>query len=140
MTTRSVTLILIVLLLSCRNEGQVPGKYKKRLLAFSVHKSILLEQPGDTAMYKSPGFGSLWTHFNKINARTVGDTLLVDVNTELSATLEYEGGIEFARDTLFLYAKCLDKELNRTTQHSTLSYKIDAKGQGFKEIEFKELK
>jgi hypothetical protein len=139
MTKKWLTLILIVSLLSCRNEDQVLQKYKKGLLDFSVHKSTLLQQPADTTNDKSHGFGSLWTHFNKINAKTVGDTLYVDVNTGLSATLKYEGGIEFAGDTLFLYAKCLDKELKRIIQHSTLSYKIDAKGQGFKEIEFKEL-
>jgi hypothetical protein len=62
----------------------------------------------------------------------------VDVNVEILTPLNYDGGFEVARDTLFLYAKRLDKPDTKETVHSTLTYKILSKGLTYNEVEFKE--
>lgn len=83
-------------------------------------------------------FGALWVGLNKINVNTNKDTLIIDVNVELSIPLNYDGGFEVIRDTLFLYANRLGKANSKETVHSTLTYKILSKVLTYKEIEFKE--
>ena len=121
---------------SCGQGDNLPDKFKAGLFEFRVNKSKVSEQiAGD----KPLDFGALWVGFNKINARQSQDTLILDVNIELSTPLNYEGGFEVTRDTLFLYARRLNKTDTKETVHSTLTYKISSKGLTYKEIEFKEL-
>ena len=140
MTIKDLTLILITLLTACRDNSRLPDSLKKGLLDFSLSESSVTRQLSDTANNKTLDLGALWTGLNKINARTSHDTLIVDVNIELPRTANYDGGIEFVNDTLFLYAKRLDQIDIKETVHSTLTYKISTNGQLYKEIEFKELK
>ena len=136
MATKLFKLIIIVAFASCGQSDKLSGKFKTGLLDFSVNKSNVLRQleNGETSE-----FGALWTGLNKINVRTSHATLIVDVNVELSPSLDYDGGFELARDTLFLYAKRLDQTDTIETVHSTLSYKISAYGLKYKEIYFKRL-
>lgn len=137
---RLLTILNILLLPSCSSKDNLPNDLKQGLLDFSVNKSIVTRQLEDTTNGKTMESVSLWVGFNKLNARVNLDTLFVDVNVELSSTLNYDGGIDFVRDTLFLYAKNLDKMPTKETVHSTLTYKISTQGRTYKEIEFKELK
>lgn len=132
------SIIIILFLISCEYNNKVPDKFKKDLLDFNIY-----EWDGtvkDTSQGKSIEFGMLWSGFNKINTYLIGDTLFINVNTPLSKPLIYDGGCEYLKDTLFLYAKKLENKESKDTVHSNLYYKIFVKGRTYKEIEFKELK
>ena len=135
MTTKLLQLIIILSLTSCGQGDKPPDKFKAGLLDFKVKKSEVSEQLEGN---KPLDFGALWVGFNRINANTNHDTLIIDVNVNLSTSLNYDGGFEVVHDTLFLYAKRLDKTHSKKTVHSTLTYKIVSKGLTYKKIEFKE--
>lgn len=135
MTTKLLKCLTILIFASCEQNGKLPESFKIGLIDFSVSKSRITQQ---IESGKTLEFGTLWSGFNKINTKSNQDTLIVDVNVELSTTLNYDGGFEVARDTLFLYAKRLERTDIKETVHSTLIYKILLKGQTYKEIEFKE--
>jgi hypothetical protein len=137
MTIKFFIPIVILAFASCRQSDKLSDKFKTGLINFSVSKSHVTQQLENDMPLE---FGALWMGFNKINVRTNHDTLIADVNVELSTSLNYDGGFELIGDTLFLYAKCLDNEQNKKTVHSTLNYKISSTGLQYKEIDFKELK
>lgn len=136
MMTKIFILITVLALASCWQDARLPDKFKTGLLDFKVKKSTAIEQIENGNLLD---MGALWTGFNRMNIRTNQDTLTIDVNIELSTPLNYDGGYEVARDTLFLFAKRLDKADAKENIHSTLTYKISSKGLTYKEIEFKEL-
>ena len=128
----------IFYLVSCGQNNKLSDDLKKGLLAFDVNHSAITEQLADTVPRTDKNLGLLWGGLNEINAKKNQDTLLVDVNIDLSTPLKYDGGFEVIRDTLFLYAKQLDKTDNKELVHSTLTYKILSKGLTYSEIAFKE--
>ena len=125
--------------IACGHNNSIPDQYREDLLDFKANPSKVMQQldrqTGDSSLIIS----SLWTTFNRINSKTNKDTIYADVNMELSKNLNYEGGCEFSNDTLFLYARNRDEQKSVETIHSTLSYKILAKGRSYKSVEFKEL-
>lgn len=136
MMAKFLILNAILAFLSCRQIDKLPDKFKDGLLDFSVNKSRIIQQ---IEKGKPLEFGELWTGFNKINVKTSQDTLIIDVNVELLTPLNYDGGYEVAGDTLFLYAKRIDKTDSKETVHSTLTYKILSKGLTYNEVDFKPL-
>src|ERR1043165_8348069 len=100
MTTRPFQIFIILAFTSCGRGDKLPDKYKTGLIDFNTSISKVTQQveKGETLE-----FGSLWSGFNKINATTNVDTLILQVNTELSKSSTYDGGFEVVRDTLFLY-------------------------------------
>lgn len=135
MKTKLLKLIIILSLTSCGHGEKLPDKFKIGLIDFKVKKSAAIEQ---IESGKTLDFGALWVGFNRINAKGNQDTLIFDVNVNLSISLNYDGGFEVVRDTLFLYAKRLDITNSKETVHSTLTYKILSKGLTYREIVFKE--
>jgi len=129
---------MILSFASCGQNDKLHDSFKIGLVDFSVSKSRITKLLENDKTLESLEFGGLWNGFNKINVKTTSDTIYVDVNVELSTPLNYDGGFEVAHDTLFLYAKRLEKIDTKKTVHSTLKYIILSKGLTFKEVEFKE--
>ncbi|MEZ4805199.1 MAG: hypothetical protein R2852_06885 [Bacteroidia bacterium] len=134
--TINFKLFILLALTSCNQINKLPDKYKDGLLEFTVNPSKVTQ---DLKRGKATEFGALWIGFNRINIRKVKDTLIAEINVELTSTSNYDGGFELKGDTLFFYAKCLDKEKNKEQVHSTLTYKIKSSHLKYKEVEFKEM-
>ena len=138
MKVKTFTLVLIITLMACGHDNLLPDSLKKNLIDFSTSESSVTMQVNGAPIQLD--FGRLFGVFNKINVEKKHDTLSVDVHVELAKKGSYDGGIEFLRDTLFLYAKRVDYTDIKETVHSTLHYTISTNSQQYKEIEFKELK
>ncbi len=130
-----IFLILIFLLfISCETKDKLPKNLKIGLVEFYVKESLISQQ---LKVGKNLDLGSLWINFNQINFKLRTDTLIFDVNVELNTLLIYDGEFEIIQDTLFLYAKSLEKTDEIKTTHSTVTYKILSNGLNFREVKFK---
>lgn len=136
-----LTILLIILISSCKNENIIPLELKKGLVEFYVQPNKIEEYFNDSSGGKTLKFGDLWINANKININSNLDTIIADVNIFVKKKLNYDGGYEFSKDTLYLYAKVLDCTTSKDdTILGTLHYKILKEGREYKEVEFKELK
>src|SRR5687767_2413529 len=139
MKLNGLIIFVVISVVACQKNKKLPDTLKKGLLHFEVHESKISEKLNDTSKNNTLDPNELWVGFNKINVKTSLDTLQVEVNVDLLKGAKYDGGIEYARDTLFLYAKRLDHNNLIDTVHSTLTYKIFTSGRLYKEIEFQEV-